>query len=303
MTKSLSVIIPTYNPDANRLKKTLEALQHQTLEFDKWELIIVNNNSTHPIQADLSWHPNSSIISETRQGLTYARLKGFDNASGHLIVMVDDDNVLAADYLKNIVDIFEAHPTLGAVGGKSLPIFETPPPVWLKQFYGSLALRDLGENTMISGWENKYPDCAPIGAGMGIRKTALAAYITKTNSHKSVITDRTGNSLSSGGDNDLVIELLKSGWQVGYFPSLVLQHIIPQKRMEPDYLARLEFATNRSWVMLLNSHGINPWKKIAVWTLPLRKLKSWFGFKVMGNKTNYIKWQGYCGMLKGLAEI
>ena len=303
MTELLSVIIPTYNPHAGRLKQTLLALQQQTLNLTKWELIIVDNNSTVPVKVDLAWHPNSRMVTEHNQGLTHARLKGFDTAKSNLLVLVDDDNILAEDYLQNALNIFEANPTLGAIGGKSLPLFEAAPPKWLPAFYGNLALRNLGDKNITGAWQNHYPEYAPIGAGMCLRKPAINTYMAKIKTGANVITDRTGNSLSSGGDNDLVLEVLKSGWEVGYFPALTLLHIIPKERMTVAYLARLAGQSNQSWVKLLDSHGINPWKKVGVWTLPIRKVKAWFTFKVWAGKANYIKWRGYCGMLSGLAEI
>lgn len=301
MTKLLSVIIPAYNPNASRLYQTLEGLQQQSLLVEHWELIIIDNNSSPAINIDLSWHPDSRIIKEPEPGLTHARLKGFESAAGNVIVMVDDDNILDKDYLKNTLSIFSLNSALGAVGGKSVPLFETPPPAWLGEFYGNLALRNLGEHEIIAAWQNEYPSCAPIGAGMAIRKQALQTYIDKINGSGHIITDRIGNNLSSGGDNDIVIELLKSGWQVGYFPALKLTHIIPSVRMQSAYLAKLIKHTNKSWVQLLDAHKINPWPKIPLWSVPFRKLKSWFAYRAWQNKVNYIKWQGACGLYDGLS--
>jgi glycosyltransferase involved in cell wall biosynthesis len=303
MTEQLSVIIPTYNPNTARLNKTLKALQEQTLPLSQWELIIVNNNSTSPVEADFSWHPKGTMVNEANQGLTYARIKGFKTAKNSLIVLVDDDNVLDKNYLENLAAIFGRHARLGAIGGKSIPIFETPPPGWLNEFYGNLALRDLGDEEKIESWRNLYPHYAPIGAGMAIRREALTKYINKIENQQNIITDRSGTSLASGGDNDMVLGILKSGWEVGYFPQLLLHHIIPKERMDVAYLARLLNNTNNSWVKLLHSHGINPWKKIPAWTLPLRKMKAWLTYKVLAGKTNYIKWQGYCGMMDALSTL
>lgn len=302
MTTLLSIIICTYNPDANRLQQTITSLQNQSLPFDNWELIIVDNNSFPAINIDLSWHLHNQIVKEQKPGLTYARLKGFRQAKGAFIVMVDDDNILDKDYLKNTLTTFTSNDKLGAIGGKSIPLFEKTPPKWLKDFYGSLALRDPGKNEMIAGWNNEYPACAPIGAGMGIRKKALETYIEKAKKGNITIADRTGNALSSGGDNDIVIEILKSGWQVGYFPVLELKHIIPEQRMQVHYMARLLNNTNRSWVQLLEAHGINPWIKIPKWTVPFRKIKSWFTYRAWQNTSNYIKWHGACGMYDGLSQ-
>lgn len=302
MIKQLSVILPAYNPDISRLNKTLTGLQQQSLAVENWELIVIDNNSNPAIDINLKWHPNSRLIKEHTPGLTYARLKGFENASGSIIVMVDDDNILDSNYLENSLSIFNAHGTLGAIGGKSIPLFEAPPPAWLKEFYSNLALRDLGETELISTWQNKYPEGAPIGAGMAIRKQALQTYIDKVSGNKNIITDRTGNSLSSGGDNDMVIEILKSGWQVGYFPELQLTHIIPQERVKSAYLTKLINNTNKSWVQLLEEHQINPWSKIPKCSVPFRKLKSWFTYRAWKNSVNYIKWQGACGLYDGLSE-
>ncbi|HMG11414.1 MAG TPA: glycosyltransferase [Mucilaginibacter sp.] len=302
MTKLLSVILPTYNPNPLRLSKTISGLQNQTLIFDSWELIVIDNNSVPAIEIDLSWHPNSRIVTEEKPGLTYARLKGFEQAKGAVIVMVDDDNILDKDYLKNTLAIFTANPKSGAIGGKSTPSFEEAVPIWLTEFYGNLALRDLGENVIIADWKNEYPWGAPIGAGMGIRKLALQSYLHKIANSNTILSDRTGASLSSGGDNDIVIEILKSGWQVGYYPQLELQHIIPVRRTQVNYLARLLNNTNKSWVQLLASHDISPWGEIAPWSVPFRKIKSWFTYRAWQNKVNYIKWKGACGLYDGLSE-
>lgn len=302
MTNYISVIIPTFNPNADRFNKTLTALRQQTLPQHHWELIIIDNNSFKPVDLDLSWHTNGQLLTEPTPGLTFARLRGFNFAKGNLIVMVDDDNVLSHDYLNNVSVIFSSNSKLGAIGGKSLPDFEIIPPKWLKEFYGSLALRDLGDDIKISSWENNYPPISPIGAGMAIKKRALEGYIKKIKSSPTVITDRSGAKLGSGGDNDIILEILKAGWDVGYYPDLVLHHIIPKQRMGIAYVASLEYQSNKSWVRVLKNHNISPWKNVAFWTLHIRKLKSWFTFKAAANKVNYIKWRAYCGMLDGLSN-
>ncbi|WP_439697063.1 glycosyltransferase [Mucilaginibacter sp. AW1-7] len=303
MTDFISVIIPTYNPAPSRLRQTIAGLKAQNLPPEDWELILVDNNSTVAVAADLSWHPQSRIIREEKQGLSHARLKGFDQARGNIIIMVDDDNILGRDYLRNTLAIFRENSSLGAIGGKTLPQFEVQPPRWVAEFYGNLALRDLGTAPLVSSWDHTYPVSAPIGAGMGIRKAALAAYLAKIQAGTSAIADRTGNTLSSGGDNDLVLEILKSGWQVGYFPSLSLVHIIPQQRIQAAYLARLLNETNRSWVEVLAKHRINPWESIHPWTVPIRKIKAWFRYRAWQHPSAYIKWRGACGLFDGLAII
>ena len=303
MSKLISVIIPSFNPDRGRLSETLNGLRLQSLECSQWELILIDNNSTLPIEADLTWHPHARIVSENRQGLTYARLKGFEVAGGDIIIMVDDDNILDKDYLQNMSALFASNPRLGTAGGKLAPRFASQPPQWLRPFYGNLALRDLGETVLLAEWDNTYPANAAVGAGMGIRRIALIEYrADATNSH-AAIADRTAGQLSSGGDNDIVLATLRAGWQTGYFPQLRLTHIIPAERTQFAYICRLVNNTSKSWIQVLNKHNINPWAKIPAWTVPLRKAKAWVTLRAWAGKENYIKWKGACGQFDGLASI
>jgi len=303
----ISVIIPTYNPNINRLKQTLAGLSHQTLDFQYWELILIDNNSTNSFKEkiDTSWHQNFQIFKEKKQGLTYARLKGFEKARGELIVMVDDDNILAADYLEKAIDFMTDNKQVGAVGGKSIGLYEGfEPEPWTKEFLSMIAVRDLGEDIMISN--NKiaeYPSCAPIGAGMVIRKHLLISYIEYITSGKNQITDRIGNSLASGGDNEINIFVLKQNFAVAYQPQLILEHIIPENRLSKAYLSRLNFESSCSWVKLLHSQNLNVWAPIAKSSLVLRYIKSYVMLKAWYTKANFVKWKGSCGIFKGLSEI
>jgi len=304
-TYKLSVVICTYNPDIDRLTQTLNALRGQSLGVSQWELIIVDNNSRNGVlnRINLSWHPNASIIAEPKQGLTYSRIRGFKVAAGKVVVMVDDDNVLKWNYLEEMWAVFEKHSRLGAAGGRSLPLFSDAPPEWVKEFYGNLALRDLGERMQIEEWSQQYPANAPIGAGMGIRKAALSCYFKWLETSRHLITDRRAESLSSGGDNDLVLSLLRSGWQVGYFPVLSLTHLIPGSRLNAAYLGRLVHDTNKSWIQVLAAHEVNPWQKINRITLPFRKLKAYFSYQAWQNEAAFVRWKGACGIFEGLATL
>ena len=163
MTPVISVVIPTHNTRQDYLRRVLDALKQQTLPCEQWEIIVVDNGSRVPLEAgagqqdnrsagpqdcgtslpshlptcppfteiDLGWHPNARVVREEELGLTFARLRGFVEARGELIVMVDDDNVLAPDYLENAVSIAQRNPALGAFGGKCVPEFEVEPEAWL----------------------------------------------------------------------------------------------------------------------------------------------------------------------------
>src|SRR5579872_3674622 len=128
---ALSVIVCTYNPRPDYLKLTLEALRGQTLPGDRaWELIVVDNASSTPLDLDLRWCSNARIVREDRPGLVYARLRSFTEARGDIFVFVDDDNVLESNYLQRAFSALISDETLGAAGGKVIARYEAEPPTW-----------------------------------------------------------------------------------------------------------------------------------------------------------------------------
>lgn len=305
---ALTVILPTHNPHAGRLARTLRALRAQTLAASDWELVIVDNASTPAISpsslaADVP--DNLRVVPETRPGLSHARRRGFLEARGEFFVLVDDDNVLIPGYLASVLAHFEADPALGAIGGPIRPEFETEPPSWTREFHPLLALRDLGPAPLRAGLRpadgsrEAYPACAPVGAGMALRRAAAQAWLDHAD--PAALTDRQGRELSSGGDNDIVIHALRAGWLAGYFPDLTLTHLIPAARLEAPYLARLNRGIQRSWLQLLLRHGLSPWPPISRHTVPLRRAKAWFVHRAWSSPAAHIRWRGACGHFEGRA--
>lgn len=311
MTPLLTVILPTYNPHAERLARTLRALRAQTLPADRWETLVIDNASTRfPAAAFLASHgpANLRVAREPAPGLTRARKHGFHAARADAAVLVDDDNVLAPDYLERALAHLAAHPRTGTLGGPVVPEFAVEPPAWTAEFHGLLALRDLGPRPIFSAGPrpdgaagNIYPLHAPVGAGMVIRRAAWEAWRRRLDaaSAHTAPTDRRGADLSSGGDNDIVMASLTAGWESAYFPDLRLTHLIPAERLQPAYLARLNRGIQRSWVRVLARHDACPWPPIARWTLPVRSARAWLRHRAWRSAAGRIRWQGAVGHFEG----
>jgi glycosyltransferase involved in cell wall biosynthesis len=306
----LSVLIPSHNPDATRLRRTLAGLRAQTLPVDHWETVLVDNASAPAIDpASLaSEAPNNlRIVREPELGLTAARRHGFTMARGEVFVLVDDDNVLAPDYLEQVLTLFSAHPRVGAFGGKSAPEFAVEPPAWTREFFHLLALRDLGETPLIStglrppgAVHNTYPNCAPIGAGMALRRAAAASWLEAlVRDPRRGKLDRRGDALVSGGDNDLVLTLMTAGWEVSYFPQLALTHLIPAARLNAGYLVRLHRAMQTSWMEVLTLHDANPWPPLTPRGAALRKIKTWLTQHPWSSPAARVRYAGTCGHFEG----
>lgn len=236
---SCSVILCTHQPRADHLSRTLAALALQTLPHQAWELVVVDNASTPPLDGtlDLSWHSRARLVAEPTLGLTRARLRGIAETTGWLLVFVDDDNVLDPEYLQTALRIAMDRPYLAAFGGNISGEFETPPPPWYEGLLGWLAIikteRDI--------WGNSYKlEQLPVGAGLCVRRDVAARYAHEVATDPARLAlDRCGEELSSGGDTDLVLTAIDAGYGVGVFKMLHLTHLIPANRLTQPYLLRL----------------------------------------------------------------
>lgn len=246
---SVSVVICTRNPREAYFRRVLAALETQTLPQTEWELIIVDNGSSPSIENRAFALPtNGRVVIEAQIGLTAARLKGIGEATGELIVFVDDDNELASDYLARAIELASEFPKIGALGGQLIPEFEMMPEPWVMQFAKNLALVDLDRDR----WTNQRDFSAfPPGAGMCVRRQVAQSYATHVSADAlRRELDRAGDSLASGGDTDLVLQALDAGWGIGQFTRLQLTHLIPCERLTLEYHKRLAEGISRSAGML-----------------------------------------------------
>jgi glycosyltransferase involved in cell wall biosynthesis len=313
MTPLLSVVLCTHNPQRAVLEEALAMLRRQQPPDEGgWELIIIDNASTPPLDGsiDLRGLERPRLVREERLGLTYARLRGLGEASGEILVFVDDDNLLDATYLRRAAEAMSADRTLGAAGGKSIARYEAPPPPWFPEVEIDLACRDLGETAQYASWEGveraqrTYPSCAPIGAGLVIRREVFAAYASAAAENaRRLGLGRRGADLASGEDNDIVMVVLEQGWRIAYLPGLRLEHVIPAGRLTRDYLAAYAHSTTRTWVRVLDVHGIRPWRAIDPRSLKLRKARAYLAHRAWSGPAAYVRWRGACGQFDGRADV
>lgn len=248
----LSVIICTHNPKKEYISRVLKALSLQTLSTNYWEVIIIDNASKQSLSSviDLSWHPDGRHVREDELGLTAARIRGIKEAKGDVITFVDDDNVLAADYLEKALDIAKSYPMLGAWGAGSIEgEFETEPSDSIRPYLSDIAVGVAQKDE----WSNAIQDnhALPCGAGMCVRVAVAHAYVevVETENFRKLL-DRRGVSLASCGDSDLAMTACDLKMGTARLTSLRLVHLIPSFRLTQDYFIRLHEGFGYSTVML-----------------------------------------------------
>lgn len=257
----ITVITCTLNPRARVFQRVLAALAGQTLDCREWDYLVVDNGSTVPVENafDLSWREGIRVVREPETGLTRARLCGIAAATNPVVVFVDDDVILNADYLEKVIAYFEQYPFLGVLGGCSLAEYESPYPPWMKEFLGLTMDEQLAP---IPKAEFQYAlarqagPWIPAGSGMAVKRDIAEAY-------RSVVLkdafrldlDRKGGGLAGCGDTDLAYTAVDLGKACATAMELKFTHVIPPHRLEPRYMERLLYATNYYSARLLIHRG------------------------------------------------
>ena len=170
----ISLVICTYNRD-KFIGEALDSLSKQSLSPAKFEIIIVNNNSsdnTEPVcKSFISNNPDLDItyVIESNQGLSFARNRGIAEAKYEIITYIDDDAYAKPNFLELIYDYVNANPETAGIGGKVTPRYEIKEPDWMNKYlWGFVTKIDLGDK--IRPFRGKE---YPAGCNMTYRKDLL----------------------------------------------------------------------------------------------------------------------------------
>jgi glycosyltransferase involved in cell wall biosynthesis len=269
-----SAILCTHNPREDFLRRALDALRAQTLPLTQWELLLIDNASEVPLagRIDLSWHPHARHVREENLGLTPARLCGICNSTADILVFVDDDTVLAPDYLEQALAVGKDWPFIGAWGGNVTPEYEKPLPAWVGSQVWRLTVVEVKEDV----WSNLRESfiTLPCGAGLCFRRSVGEAYWKRCQTQTQAARfDRQGKTLTGYGDMDLCHSAFDLGLGAGKSVRLRLTHLIPAARLTLDYFVRHAEGDAASLMLFRASRGlpINPPPPFA-WLNSLR----WF---------------------------
>lgn len=250
MIDGVSVIVCCYNSES-RLPKTIEHLAKQITNGISYEVIIVDNNCTDNTVtvAQEEWNKyvtNASfkIVEEKTPGLSSARHKGVAVASYEYVVFCDDDNWLAEDYCEIVFEMLSKNNHIGAIGGQSTATTDclTGLPDWFEQAKSAYAVGKQAIST------SDVSDRMYLwGSGLGFKKTLYnKAYATLP----SLLSDRNGKELSSGGDSECCIRFLLLGYQLYYDERLKFVHFIPNEKLSKLYYNHLEQSFEKAHAVL-----------------------------------------------------
>lgn len=284
----LSIVIATYNR-GEKLLGTLRSLAVQTIPAERWEVVVVNNNSTDDtatVFADfVAAHPSLNIrmVAETNQGLSYARNRGIAESTAPLVAIIDDDEEVNPEFAAAYIGFFARHPEVPMAGGRVVPKYETERPHWMSCF----------TERPIAGTLDKGPAEKPFGKGypaggnMAVRRTAFTEYGVYDTS-----LGRTGGNLVGGEEKELFYRITAGGAPVWWVPGAIIYHIIPPAKLTLEYFRRLSRGVGtserqRTRAISRAAYTVAIVKEICKWGATLA-IAGWFVLAGRPSKARYL---------------
>lgn len=106
----LSVVLATYNRSA-MLLRCIAALEKQTLARDRYEILVVDDNSPDDTAQRIQEYPDVRFFRQSKNaGPGAARNVGIRNALGKWVLSLDDDIIVAPDTLEQHLQAHAAQP-------------------------------------------------------------------------------------------------------------------------------------------------------------------------------------------------
>lgn len=199
----VSVIVPVWN-DPKRIVKCVEALKNQTMPFEHYEIIVVDNGSTDETYSVIQQIEGITALQEFGAGSYAARNAALDLAKGEYVAFTDADCIPDSNWVESLVVCAEESPNFGVIAGE-VKFFKHPD--------------DNVENAAIA-YESLF--------SMNQKAYALQGVCITANwlSKREVILNHGGfnSRVKSGGDHDMANRLTKSGLDVIYCPQALVLH-------------------------------------------------------------------------------
>lgn len=232
---ALSVVVCTHERP-RYLTACLEGLARQdALSCGATTEIIVVDSASEPGSAAeikrIAQDANAILLREEQPGLSRARNRGLAEARAPWTAYLDDDSVPEPDWLRNLIArIRVLPPDAAAVGGRILPEWESPLPVWWPT-----SLR--GVLTIVE-WEGAGevgvdlpPEVDIYGANMAFGTEALR----RVGGFPEDL-GRVGGRLLSGEEVEVVERLRNAGYRCFYEGAATVRHYIQAERLRPAWL-------------------------------------------------------------------
>jgi glycosyltransferase involved in cell wall biosynthesis len=248
MKTDISIVLCTYNR-ASRFGSVLGTLAKlEAADGLSHEILVVDNNSNDGtravVEAAMRSHPGRIRYAfESRQGLSWARNKGIEEARGGMIAFTDDDVVVDPVWLAALARASSAYPHVG-FGGRVIPVWDFTPPSWFvrsgpfQMLKGGVVVgHDLGDKPL----EYNNDMRSPVGANMAFRREVFERHgLFRTDLGK------VGKRAFFAEDAEFFQRLLDAGERALYYPKALIYHPVDREKMTKRHFVVSYFNLGRS---------------------------------------------------------
>jgi GT2 family glycosyltransferase len=198
----VSVVIPVYN-DGDRLTRCLQALYLQTYPYSRYEVVVVDNNSTQDLQGRCQQFPNVRYCWEPKQGNNAARNHGIAVAQGEIIAITDSDCIPSQSWIAEGVRSLQSHPQAGIIGGHIQFFFQGKTPTVVEYADRCFFLQQ-----QVYVERDRYA----AGANLFVRRAVIESV------------EGFDDRLLNLGDKEFGQRVDRAGWQVVYCAEAIVWH-------------------------------------------------------------------------------
>lgn len=221
------------------MASALRSVCEQTLDPSRYEVIVVDNNSTDETKrytVDVSrTFSHIRYCFEEKQGLSYSRNTGFHTARGQYIAYIDDDCTVPKNWLYLAQEVIEQ---IGPAmfGGPYRPFYNATKPQWYHDKYGSYdvgtAAKELARDEYLCG------------TNMFFRRDLLEQ-LGGFNTNVGMMGERLGYGEETVIQRRIWNEYPKE--VIYYDPKLIVSHLVRAEKMSIRWCAKQMFASGRDW--------------------------------------------------------
>jgi len=216
-----TVIIATHNrPDSVR---RLVASLAPEIAAGSREIIIAENGTPAPMQLALD-APPLKHLHEPRAGKCRIQNRAIADASGEILVFLDDDLIVAPGYLEAAENFFDTHREYAAMKGRILAAEDPEKKVGPTAVYLDLPIVDQGEEVVeVRG---------VLGANMAFRAEALKQV--------GPFDERLGpGACGHEEETEMSQRMRRAGFRIGYAPKAVVLHEVDPSRANRERFIRI----------------------------------------------------------------
>ncbi len=208
----LSIIIATHaRPDS--LARLIASIKPQ-LRTSRSELIVAENGTPAPSKlADAD--TVTAHIHDPLPGKCRVQNLAIKRAIGDILIFLDDDLIVAKDYVDQVERFFTYHPEYAAMKGRILPLEDPHKVAGVNWVYLDLPLVDHGNEIVeVRG---------VLGANMAFLSNALRAV--------GPFDERLGpGAAGHEEETEMSARLRRAGYRIGYSPNAVVYHEVDPER-------------------------------------------------------------------------